>query len=78
MKYILYKMGVISVFDYNAANLSGLLNSTERLNVADVLHNVIIEVNEEHTEAAAYTGCILLKRHFIYQRSQFRPIPDAN
>lgn len=49
-------MGVVSVFVYGVADLSGLINSTELLYVGEVLHNVIIEINEEHTEAAASTG----------------------
>lgn len=53
-------MGIVSVFDYHDANLSGLINSTEELYVTKVLHNVIIEINEEHTEAAASTGSILV------------------
>lgn len=53
-------MGIVSVFDYHVANLSGLINSTEVLYVARFLHDVIIEINEEHTEAAASTGSILV------------------
>lgn len=52
-------MGVVSVFNATVANLSGLINSTEPLYVTEVLHNVIIEINEERTEAAASTGARL-------------------
>lgn len=62
-------MGVVSVFSYGLADLSGLINSTEQLYVAEVLHNVVIEINEEHTEAAASTGYLTnwesLKSHSI-------------
>lgn len=50
-------MGVVSVFDHRVANLRGLINSMEPLYVSTLLHNVVIEINEEHTEAAAATGC---------------------
>lgn len=53
-------MGIVSVFDYETANLSGLINSKEKLYVTHALHNVIIEISEEHTEAAASTGAILV------------------
>lgn len=53
-------MGIVSVFNYSVANLSGLINSKEQLYVERVLHNVVLEINEEHTEAAAATGSILV------------------
>lgn len=38
------------------ADLSGLLNSTERLRVDYVVHQAVIEINEYYTEAAAASG----------------------
>lgn len=42
-------MGVSDIFDAGKANLSGLLESTTPLSVADVIHKAFIEVDEEGT-----------------------------
>lgn len=43
------------MFDLRA-NLNGLLDSNERLYVADVIHKTTIEINEDHTEDSGVTG----------------------
>lgn len=47
-------MGMTEMFDN--ADLSGLFESNEDLNVSQVIHKAFIEVNEEGSEAAAATG----------------------
>lgn len=46
------------IFSDNA-NLSGLLETGERLKVSDVIHKAFIEVNEKGSEAAGATGKLL-------------------
>jgi serpin B len=47
-------MGMPSVFEYRAADLSGI-DGTRELYVSSVLHGAFVEVDEEGTEAAAAT-----------------------
>lgn len=48
-------MGITSVFSWQA-DLRGLLNSAMPLRVSEVIHKATIEINEEHTVAAAATS----------------------
>lgn len=48
-------MGMGNMFSYQA-DLSGLLQSDQPLNVEDVIHQATIEINEYYTEAAATSG----------------------
>lgn len=48
-------MGVTEIFS-ETAELSGILDSNERLRVSDVMHKAVIEINEVGTEAAVATG----------------------
>lgn len=48
-------MGVTEIFS-ETAELSGILDSNERLRVSDVIHKAVIEINEVGTEAAVATG----------------------
>lgn len=54
----------------NGANLSGLLESGQPLQVSDVVHKAIIEIDEEGAVAAAATGnsmFLTLVFHFFFQ-----------
>jgi len=48
-------MGFEIPFDESRANFSGI-NGHERLSISKVIHEAVVEVNEEGTEAAAATG----------------------
>lgn len=45
-----------TMFDPDRADFSGIVNTTKRIYVDYVIHKAIIEINEEHTVAAAATG----------------------
>jgi serpin B len=53
----LKRLGVVSIFDRNTADLSGI--STERLYVAQALHRATINVDEYGSEAAAVTAAAI-------------------
>lgn len=48
-------MGLTSIFDSNA-NLSSIFNPEKQVFVKDIMHKVIIEVNEKGSKASAVTG----------------------
>lgn len=52
-------MGLSPIFD-ETADLSGMLDSPEKLCVSKIVQKAFIEVNEEGAEAAAATGKISL------------------
>uniref|UniRef100_A0A8C1JXI1 Leukocyte elastase inhibitor n=3 Tax=Cyprinus carpio TaxID=7962 RepID=A0A8C1JXI1_CYPCA len=55
---ILQKMGMSSVFQETKADLTGM-SSKGGLFISAVIHKAFIEVNEEGTEAAAATACLI-------------------
>ncbi|XP_053344826.1 leukocyte elastase inhibitor-like [Clarias gariepinus] len=67
---ILSKMGMSSLFQAGAADLTGM-SSQEGLFVSSVIHKAFVEVNEEGTEAAAATtvfmvgSCRVLKKYYF-------------
>lgn len=69
LKDILNKMGMSSLFQASAADLTGM-SSKGGLFVSSVTHKAFVEVNEEGTEAAAATAvmvnfCMAREEHFM-------------
>ena len=54
-------MNVKDAFDFNKANFSGIaeLEPNEHLAISKLVHQAILEVNEEGSEAAAATGVVI-------------------
>lgn len=67
---VLARMGMPSAFSEVKANLSGMTGKPD-LYVTEVVHQAVVEVNEEGTEAAAATGAVVgLKA--VMERPVFR------
>ena len=58
---ILAAMGLTDMFDMKSADFSGI-DGTKDLCVSKVLHQAVIDVNEEGTEAAAATAVVMMIR----------------
>ncbi|XP_053344827.1 leukocyte elastase inhibitor-like [Clarias gariepinus] len=67
---ILSKMGMRSLFQAGAANLTGM-SRQEALFVSSVTHKSFVEVNEEGTEAAAATVTMVMKTLMWIQNKSF-------
>lgn len=42
-----------AMFDEVRADLSGMINSREKIYIDNIMHKAFIEINEEYTEATA-------------------------
>ena len=58
LKEVLTSMGMKDLFMDGVADLSGV-DGTKELFVSNVLHRAVVDVNEEGTEAAAATACMI-------------------
>ena len=69
IKELLQGLGVVSVFDGQLANLSGMISTEDDVAVSKIIHKAVVELNEEGTEAAAATG---IGARFCCSRLEFR------
>ncbi|CAD6264960.1 unnamed protein product [Miscanthus lutarioriparius] len=58
---VLKAMGIEAAFEEDTADLSDMLERENHLVSEHVFHEVVVEVNEEGTEAAASTACVIRK-----------------
>ena len=58
----LASLGMHDAFNPHQANFSGMADLVEPLFISDVIHQAVVEVNEEGTEAAAATAVVMAKR----------------
>lgn len=68
---ILSAMGMTDMFDQRLADFSGIDGSRE-LCVSKVVHQAVVDVNEEGTEAAAATAVVMARRCMVREPFEFR------
>lgn len=61
----LIKLGVTKPFDENEAEFSKITDNWRKLCISKVIHQAVVEVNEEGTEAAAASAVVMMKRMAI-------------
>ena len=55
-------MGIDLPFDEERADFSGITPEPTGLSISKVVHQAVVELNEEGTEAAAATGVVMVTR----------------
>jgi serpin B len=63
----LKELGATSAFDRTKADFSGINEEAKGLHISNVIHQAVVEVNEEGTVAAAATGVIMMTRALIIE-----------
>jgi serpin B len=58
---ILAALGLTDMFNNDLADFSGI-DGTRQLVVSEVLHQAVVDINEEGTEAAAATAVVMMPR----------------
>ena len=64
-------MGMRDAFDQTKANFAGM-DGTNLLYISAAIHQAVVEVNEEGTEAAATTGIVMGLKAMPAQPTTFR------
>jgi serpin B len=67
---ILSAMGMTDMFSTKLADFSGM-DGTRELCVSKVLHQAVVDVNEEGTEAAAVTAVVMMKKCLAVRKDPF-------
>ena len=65
LKDCLASLGAPHPFDRNEANFSGITDDPAGLYISNVIHQAVVDVNEEGTEAAAATAVVMMTRMAI-------------
>jgi serpin B len=65
------QLGAQLPFDQFKADFSGITSEKSGLYVSNVIHQAVVEVNEEGTEAAAATAVVMMTRMAVIHQDPF-------
>ena len=68
----LIKLGASLPFDRKFADFSGISDDPDGLYISKVIHQAVVEVNEEGTEAAAATAVLMLRCAMVRRTEVFK------
>jgi serpin B len=63
----LKSLGAHNAFDQQKADFTGISNIPSGLYISKVVHQAVVDVNEEGTEAAAATAAIMMTRAAVME-----------